>query len=120
MKAELFGSETPRADLGSTLSPKPAAELTGSVKAYDVQLTYTYDLLGNQLSDPEFTYKPRNLLDNLQELEETGALKTPVQYELTLRTSQVVPGCLFSVLRYTEQIDGESEVEFHVQWEVEF
>ena len=120
LKAELTGAEMPRADLGTSLAPKPSVEFSGSIKAYDIQVTYTYDLYGRQLSDPEFSYKAKTVIENLVELEETGTLKTPVEYELSVTASEVLPGCVYGVFRHTQHLDGASEAEFYLQWQFDF
>jgi hypothetical protein len=118
--ASFLGERTIQADLGSSLESKPRGELRGTVKAYDVTVTYTYDLYGQQLSDPDFSIKPKDALDNLTELSETGSLKTPIEYELSLQASEVFGGCLYVVGTHTETLDGASESEFFLQWEVEW
>jgi hypothetical protein len=118
--ASYLGERTIQADLGSSLESKPRGELRGTVKAYDVTLTYTYDLFGQQLSDPDVSIKAQDAFDNLTELSETGSLKTPIEYELSLLASDVFGGCLYVVGTHTETLDGASESEFRLQWEVEW
>ena len=120
LKAEFLGETPIRTDLGSTLQPKPEAQLKGRIKAYDVTVTYTYDIFGNVLSDPDFKVKPKEALLNLTELHHTGKLATPVEYELSLVASDVLPGCLSAVARYTDRLGGTTDASFNIEWEFEF
>ena len=120
LKAEFLGETPIRSDLGSTLKPKPESQLKASVKAYDLTVTYTYDFMGNVLSDPDFSIKPLDALTNLTELHHTGKLDTPVQYELSLLASDILPGCVSAVGRYTDRLDGSSDATFMIEWQFDF